>query len=114
MAFDKIDTPPFHFFAIDGSRNSHVFYNGISICFYQAGYVCFHKGQQVRLSGDVDPVVLGKLFHGTKMLVINEKDIGDIYDEFLPLPVVKALISFCEAEPGDIFPSKQALTITST
>lgn len=114
MPFDQIDTPSARFYAIDGSCNSHTFYNGVSICFYQAGYVCFRKGQQVQLNEDIDPVVLGKLFHGTKMLVINENDIGDIYDEFLALPVVKALLSFCEDPPEDIFPYKKDLIISST
>jgi hypothetical protein len=114
MPFDKIDTPRFSFYAIDGSLNSHTLYNGISICFYQAGYVCFHKGHQVRLNEAVDPVVLGKLFHGTKMLVLSEKDIGDIYDEFLALPAVKALLSFCEDQPEDIFPYKKDIIISST
>jgi hypothetical protein len=114
MPFDQIDTPPVRFYAIDGSRNGHTFYNGISLCFYQAGYVCYHKGQQLRLNEGADPVVLGKLFHGTKMLVLNEKDLGDIYDEFLALPVVAALISFFDEQSEEIFPYKKDLIITST
>lgn len=114
MAFDQIDSPTVRFYAIDGSRNSHTFYNGISLCFYQAGYVCFQKGQQVRLNTSTDPVVLGKLFHGTKMLVLSERDLGEIYDEFLALPVVAALISFYDDEPEDIFPYKKDLIISST
>lgn len=114
MPFDQIDSPSARFYAIDGSRNSHTFYNGISLCFYQAGYVCFHKGQQLRLNAGTDPIVLGKLFHGTKMLVLSEKDLGDIYDEFLALPLVVAMISFFEDESEEIFPYKKDLIITSS
>src|SRR3990170_3995542 len=64
MQFDKIDAQSFRIYAIDGSRNSHTFYNGVSLCFYQAGYVCFHQGQQARLNSSNDPVVLGQVFHG--------------------------------------------------
>src|SRR2546426_1800633 len=74
MPFETIDTPTLRFYAIDGSRNGHTFYNGISLCFYQAGYVCFRQGQQMQLNSGSDPVFLGQVFHGTKMLVINEKD----------------------------------------
>src|SRR5438552_3546390 len=59
MPFDQIDSRAARFFAIDGSRNSHTFYNGITLCFYQAGYVCFHQGNQVRMNESDDPVVLG-------------------------------------------------------
>ena len=114
MAFDDIDTQHFRVYAIDGSRNGHTFYNGVSLCFYQAGYVCFHQGQQVRLNSDADPVVLGQVCHGTKMLVINEKDLSDIYDEFLALPTVAALIKFFDDSPDEIFPYKKELVITTT
>ena len=113
MPFDQIDAPTVGFFAIDGSRNSHTFYNGVSLCFYQAGYVCFRSGQQVRLNTSADPVVLGKLFHGTKMLILSEKDLGDIYDEFLALPVVAALIAFFGDKAEEVFPYKKDLIITS-
>ena len=114
MAFDKIDSPSARFYAIDGSTNSHTFYNGVSLCFYQGGYVCFHKGQQLRLNADDDPIVLGKLYCGTKMLVLSEKDLGDIYDEFLGLPVVVALVAFFGAPPEEIFPyNKEQVTSSS-
>ncbi len=111
MPFDKIDTSNFPFYAIDGSRNSHSFYNGISLCFYRAGYVCFLQGQQVRMNSGSDPVVLGQVFHGTKMLVLNERDLSDIYDEFLALPVVAALISFFDDKPEGIFPYNKEIVI---
>lgn len=114
MPFDQIDTPAARFYAIDGSRNSQTFYNGISLCFYQAGYVCFHRGQQIRLNASTDPVVLGKLFHGTKMLVLSEKDLSDIYEEFLTVPVVEDLLSFFEEKPENVFPYNKDLVIRST
>ena len=49
MPFEQIDSRKTRFYAVDGSLNSHTFYNGVSLCFYQAGYVCFHKGQQIRI-----------------------------------------------------------------
>lgn len=113
MPFDEIDSPTARFYAIDGSRNSHSFYNGIALCFYQASYVCFHKGQQVRLNDGADPIVLGKILHGTKMLALGERDLGDIYDEFLTLPAVSALLSFFDASPDEIFPYEKEVIIRS-
>ncbi len=113
MPFDQIDQQQARFYAIDGSRNSHTFYNGVSLCFYQAGYVCFHKGKQIRLNATDDPIVLGKVFHGDKMLVLSEKDLSDIYDEFIALPPVAALIGFCDDPPDKIFPYEKDLVIAS-
>jgi len=103
MPFAQIDAKSPRFYAVDGSRNSHSFYNGIQLCFYQAGYVCFESGKQVRLNSGDDPVVLGAVFHGTKMLVLNEKDLSEIYDEFLALPVTAAMLSFFDDTPERIF-----------
>lgn len=113
MPFAKIDDEPCRFYAIDGSRNSHSFYNGVSLCFYQAGYVCFQNGKQLRLNDVEDPVVFGKVFHGSKMLVLNEKDLGVIYDELLELPPVSALLAFFEDKPEDVFPYGRELIIKS-
>ena len=111
MPFDEIDKPTCRAYAVDGSHNSHTFYNGISLCFYQAGYVCFRQGEQVRLNTTTDPVVLGRRFHGTKMLVLAEKDLTDIYEEFLALPVVAQFLSFCGDAPEQVFPyDKEAVT----
>jgi hypothetical protein len=111
MPFNDIDQQQSRFYAIDGSRNSHTFYNGVSLCFYQAGYVCFHRGKQIRLNSTDDPVVFGRVFHGDKMLVLSEKDLSDIYDEFLTLPPVAALLSFWEDSAEEIFPYKKELVI---
>jgi len=114
MPFDQIDEQKARFYAVDGSRNSHSFYNGISLCFYQAGYVCFHRGHEIRLNQGEDPVVLGRVFHGDRMLVLAEKDLSDIYDEFLSLPPVTALLSFWKDSTEDIFPYKKEIIIKST
>lgn len=111
MPFDQIDTADRRFYAIDGSRNSHTFYNGISICFYQAGYVCFQHGQQVRLNDGDDPVILGQVYHGQKLLVLSERDLADVYDDFLALAPVTALLSFFGSQPEEVFPySKETIT----
>ena len=39
IAFDEIDNTDIKFYAIDGSNNSHTFYNGVSISLYRGGYV---------------------------------------------------------------------------
>lgn len=114
MPFDQIDKQGCRFYAVDGSRNSHTFYNGVSLCFYQAGYVCFQDGKQVRLNDRDDPVVLGKVFYGTKMLVLNDSDLGDIYDEFLLIPPVAHLLSFFNDKPEDIFPYGKELVTQSS
>jgi hypothetical protein len=115
MPFDQIDSHNYRFYAIDGSRITHGFYNGISLCFYQAGYVCFQQGRQLRMNDSDDPVVLGKLLHGTKMLVLSERDLGDIYDEFLALPAVGTLMSFFGDPPEQVFPyDKEIVTKSSS
>lgn len=114
MPFAQIDSRAARIFAIDGSRNSHTFYNGITLCFCQAGYVCFHQGNQLRLNNSDDPVVLGRTFHGSQMLVLAEKDLTDIYDELLGLPPVSALMSFFDAKPEDVFPYSKDVLIRST
>ncbi len=114
MPFAQIDSRDVRFFAVDGSRNSHTFYNGITLSFYQAGYVCFHQGKQLRMNESDDPVVFGKIFHGDRMLVLAEKDLNDIYDELLGLPPVSALLSFFEKGPEDVFPYSKDVLIRST
>lgn len=114
MPFAEIDQRPRRFYAIDGSRNSHSFYNGVSLCFYQAGYVCFQSGKQIRLGDADDPVVMGRVFHGSKMLVLNEEDLCDIYDELLTLPPVASMLAFFDDEPENVFPYKRDLVVKNT
>lgn len=111
MPFAEIDRPPRRFYAIDGSRNSHTFYNGVSLCFYRAGYVCFQNGRQVRLNDADDPVALGRVFHGSKMLTLSEKDLSDLYDELLTLPPVASLLAFFDDDPENIFPYKKDIVV---
>jgi hypothetical protein len=113
MPFDEIDKRSARFYAIDGSKISYTFYNGVSLCFYQAGVVCFHKGQQVRLNSTDDPYVLGKVFHGSRLLALAEKDLSDIYEELLSLPPVSSLISFFGESPAEIFPYGKEILISS-
>ena len=113
MPFDEIDTLEARFYAIDGSRNSHSFYNGISLCFYQAGYVCFQRGVQQRLNSSDDPVVLGTVFHGNKMLVLSEQDLDQIYEEFMELAPIKALLSFFGEQREEVFPYSKEVVIKS-
>ncbi len=115
MPFDLIDSGDRRFYAIDGSRTSHSFYNGATLCFYQAGYVCFRNGVECRLNTETDPIVLGQTYRGTKMLVFAEKDLSDIYDEFLALPPVTAMLAYFEPEEGEeIFPYSKDIVIHST
>jgi len=114
MPFGEIDSQNARFYAIDGSRNSHTFYNGVTLCFYQAGYVCFHRGRQMRMNATDDPVVLGNIFHGDKMLVLNDKDLSDVYEEFLSMPPTTALLSFFGDTPQDVFPYGKGLVTASS
>jgi len=113
MPFGQIDAEPGRFYAMDGSRNSHTFYNGITLAFYQAGYVCFHEGRQVRLNDNDDPVTLGKIFSGTKMLVLSDQDLIAIYEELLSLPPVVALLKLFDDTPDNIFPYSRDVLIRS-
>src|SRR4030042_6489660 len=56
IPFDDIDKTDSKFYAVDGSSNSHSFYNGVSIGLYRAGYVCFHLGKQVRMNNHNHPL----------------------------------------------------------
>ncbi|GAI85434.1 unnamed protein product, partial [marine sediment metagenome] len=40
MPFEQIDKTDTAFYAVDGSSNSHSFYNGVSIGLYRGGYIC--------------------------------------------------------------------------
>ena len=50
LPFDQIDNSDRRFYAIDGSYNSQEFYNGLAIAIYTAGYICYHRGKQIRIS----------------------------------------------------------------
>jgi hypothetical protein len=94
IPFNEIDNSDRKFFAIDGSYNSQEFYNGIYIGLYTAGYICFHKGKQIRLNELDDPVILGKSYFPQNILITNDSHRDAIFDELLTLEPVKNLLSF--------------------
>lgn len=104
IPFDQIDNADLRVYAIDGSKNSHSFYNGISIGLYRGGYVCFQAGKQIRLNDLDDPVILGKAYTPKNILITCEEHLYAIYDELLTLEPVKRFIDFFESESKDIFP----------
>ena len=62
IPFEQMDKTDTSFYAVDGSNNSHSFYNGVSIGLYRGGYVCFQSGKQIRMNNHDDPVILGKSY----------------------------------------------------
>lgn len=111
LPFDEIDNSERSFFAVDGSRNSEDFYNGLSIGLYTAGYVCFQKGKQVRLNDMGDPVILGKAYYPQNILISNEGHAEAILNELLDLEPVKRLLAFFDDPPEQIFAyEKEAIT----
>ena len=94
IPFNEIDNSEINFFAIDGSYNFQEFYNGLSVGVYTAGYVCYQRGQQVRLNDLNDPVILGKSYFPKNILVTNDEHKYAIFDEMLELKPVKNLIDF--------------------
>lgn len=104
VPFDKIDDGTWRVYAIDGSVNSHSFYNGVSIGLYRGGYICFNLGKQVRMNNLSDPVILGKAYVPKNILVITQEHLDAIYDELLGLDPVKNFIRFLGVKTEDIFP----------
>jgi hypothetical protein len=113
IQFDKIDDSDRRFYAIDGSYNSEQFYNGLAIAIYAAGYVCFHRGKQIRMNSLDDPVVLGQAYYPQNILITHEKHLNAIYNEFLTLEPIKYLFKFLEDSPENIFPYKKELICTN-
>lgn len=103
VPFDQIDNSNASFYAIDGSYNSEQFYNGLSIGIYNAGYICYHHGKQLRLNNLDDPVILGQTYYPENILITNKDHLFTIYDELLQLNPVKRLISFFADSPENIF-----------
>lgn len=103
VPFNLIDNSEARFYAIDGSYNSEQFYNGLSIGIYAAGYVCYHKGKQIRMNKTDDPVILGQAYYPENILITNEDHLFSIYDELLELLPVKRLLSFWADTPTNVF-----------
>lgn len=115
VPFDEIDSIDMRVYAIDGSQNSHTFYNGLSIALYRGGYVCFEKGKQIRVNAHDDPVILGKLYSPQNILITCEDHMYAIYDELLSLPPVRDFIEFLDDSSENIFAySRETIVTTST
>jgi hypothetical protein len=104
VPFDQIDNSNRRFYAIDGSYNSESFYNGLCIAIYAAGYICFHRGKQIRVNSLEDPIVLGKAYYPENILITNQDHLESIYEELLTLNPVANLIKFFNDTPDRIFP----------
>ncbi len=103
IGFDKIDDSERRFYAIDGSYNSQDFYNGLSIGIYTAGYICYHRGKQLRMNDLDDPVILGKAYYPDNILITKDDHRIAIYDELLSLEPVEQLLAFLDADPENVF-----------
>ena len=113
IPFDQIDDSDRRFYAIDGSYNSEQFYNGLCIAIYAAGYICFHKGQQVRMNSLDDPVILGKAYYPQNILITHQAHLIAIYDELLALEPAKKLLAFLNEKPEEIFSYKKEQICTN-
>ncbi|MBA7509347.1 hypothetical protein ES705_01297 [subsurface metagenome] len=113
IPFDKIDKTDSSFYAIDGSYNSQQFYNGVSIGIYNAGYICYKGGKQIRMNNIDDPIILGKVYYPQNILIINEEHLFVIYDELLNLEPLKKLIEFFHDSIDNIFPYKKAVVCSN-
>ena len=103
MPFDQIDDSDRRFYAIDGSYNSEQFYNGLSVAIYTAGYICFHRGKQLRMNLLDDPIILGQAYYPENILVTHQEHLVAIYDELLTIEPVKRLLNFWSETPDNIF-----------
>jgi len=113
IPFDDIDKPDKKVYAVDGSKNSHSFYNGVSIGLYRGGYICFHFGKQIRMNEHNDPISLGKSYVPQNILITCDEHLFAIYDELLVLPPVEKFLNFLEAKPNEIFPYNRELVCSS-
>jgi len=113
MPFDEIDKTDRSFFAIDGSYNSQEFYNGVSIGVYDAGYICYKGGKQIRMNDTDDPIRLGKKYSPQNILITNEDHLFAIYDELLSLEPIKNIIGFFQDSSENIFPYKKEVVCSN-
>lgn len=110
IPFGEMDNIDIGVYAIDGSQNHQTFYNGLSVGMYRGGYLCFRHGKQVRVNTSDDPIILGKTYSPTNILITSEDHLYAIYDELLKLVPVKKFIEFLDDSPQNIFPySRQAI-----
>lgn len=111
--FGEIDKSDRKFYAVDGSSNSQEFYNGLYIGMYTGGYLCYHRGKQVRMNNSDDPLFLGKSYFPENILVSNEQEKISIYEELLTLEPVKNLLQFFEDDPEQVFAYKKDIICSS-
>ena len=114
MPFEQIDNTDLQFYAVDGSSNSHSFYNGVSIGLYRGGYICFQFGKQVRMNNHDDPVILGQAYTPHNILITCDEHLFSIYDELLFLPPVNNFMEFLGATPEEIFPYNREVVCSTT
>ena len=107
MPFDKIDKSERSFYAIDGSYNSQQFYNGVSIGIYNAGYICYKGGKQIRMNDIDDLIILGKAYYPQNILITNKEHLFAIYDELISFEPIKNIIEFFNDSTENIFPYKK-------
>jgi hypothetical protein len=103
LPFGEIDNSDRRFYAIDGSYNSELFYNGLAIAIYTAGYICYQPGKQACMNSLDDPVILGQAYYPNNILVTNQEHLAAIYDELLTLKPVERLLEFWAEEPQKVF-----------
>ncbi len=103
VSFDDIDNTETSFYAVDGSTNSQPFYNGLAIGIYRAGYICFHRGKQVRMNNGDDPIILGQSYTPQNILITQDDHKYAIYEELLALPPVKRFLDFLNDTPANVF-----------
>ncbi len=113
MPFTQIDSVEPRFYAIDGSYNAYNFYNGLAVGIYRAGYICFKNGKPVRMNSSTDPVILGKTYTPTQVLMTSELDLEAIYDECLDQSPLKRLLEFFGAPAQDVFPYSKDVICSS-
>ncbi len=104
LPFDQIDNSDRRYYAIDGSYNTQEFYNGLAIAMYSAGYICFQRGQQLRMNANDDPVILGQAYYPENILVTSQDHLLAIYDEFVGLKPIKRLLEFFDEDTAKVFP----------
>jgi hypothetical protein len=109
IPFGHIDETDLSFYAVDGSSNSHSFYNGVSLGIYRGGYVCFQSGRKMRMNKHNDPVILGQSYTPQNILITCEEHLYAIYDELLTLPPVANFMTFLQATPEEVFPYNRDL-----
>jgi len=113
IPFEQIDKIDKNFYAVDGSINSHTFYNGMSIGLYRGGYVCFNEGNQIRMNNHDDPVILGQSYTPQNILITCEEHLYAIYDELLTISPVVSFMHFLQATPEEVFTYNRDLICSS-